>query len=79
MGKSLIKGGIMEEKKSLLEHLKLCSEQNICDDETKCIVDRKDLQELLLDYMTILQKIEKMQRTINVYRSYKDCDEEFEL
>ena len=69
----------MKEKKTLIEHLKLCSEQNICDDGTKCIVDRIDLQELLLDYMNLLQKNEEMQHIINVYRNHKDCDEEFKL
>ena len=69
----------MEEKKTLIEHLKMYSERYCINEGKQCIVDRADLQELLLDYMNLLQKIEKMQHTINVYRSYKDCDEEFEV
>lgn len=69
----------IEKRKTLIEHLKMYSERYCVNEGKQCIVDRVDLQLLLLDYMDTLQKVEEMQHAINVYRSYKDCDEEFEL
>lgn len=69
----------IEKRKLIIGHLKLCSEQNICDDESKCIVNRKDLQLLMLDYMDSLKKIDELQCKLNTYKNRRDCDEEFEI